>query len=74
VKEYPDALKGHPDAFIFQLQNDEQNAGKLFKINSNYHHSMETYGKTSPNESRNNAITNKRIETQESKDLTQLKL
>ena len=27
-KLYPDALKRYPDTFIFQLQNDEQNAEK----------------------------------------------
>ena len=32
LKRYPDALKGHPDAIVFQLKNNEQNAGKAYKF------------------------------------------
>ena len=32
VKEYPDALKGHPDAFIFQLQKRRTERWKIYKI------------------------------------------
>ena len=45
---YPDALKGHPDAFVFQLQKRRTDAGKLFKIDFNQHHSNKTEEKQVP--------------------------
>ena len=68
-KEASGCCKEYPDALIFQLQNDEQNAKKLIKFDSK--HTIRTkLGKSSPNEARNNDITNKRIETQRIKDST----
>ena len=53
-------------------RNNEQNAGKFIKLNFK-HTIQENLGRSSPNEVRNNVITNKRIETQRIKDLTQIK-
>ena len=45
---YTDAVKEYPDAFIFQLKNDEQNAGNFNKIDSNQHHSNKVWEKQVP--------------------------
>ena len=74
MKEYPDALKGIQMRSSSSSRNDEQNTEKLLQLDSNYHHSMETWEKQVPIDAKNNAITNKRIETQESKDSTQLEI